>query len=123
MRPYKMLFIFSSLLLFLDANAIEISFSAEDAGESVSIFNDYDAGNGIAISEDAKAKFGCLEMIDNRIVEGTGDVNMIQNMAGSGGYTGRALSEPLHLPVELRTMHICIRPIFSFIKRQLYRVA
>jgi len=91
LRSYKMLFIFSSLLLFSDANAIEISFSAEDAGESVSIFDDYDAGNGIAISEDAKAKFGCLEMIDNRIVEGTGDVNMIQNMAGSGGHTGQSI--------------------------------
>lgn len=95
MKLNKIQLIFSSLLLFSDANAIEISFSAEDSGNSVSIADDYEATNGIAVSEEAYAEFGLMAMTDNRIVEGAGDMNLIQTMAGSGGYTGQSIVRTL----------------------------
>ncbi len=78
------------LILRPGAYSIEIGFSAEEGGDSVGIYNDYEVSNGVSINEEAEAKFGNLEMTDDRMVEGAGDISLTQNLFGSGGYSGQS---------------------------------
>jgi hypothetical protein len=86
-----LLALFAGIFLVPGAYSIEVGFSAEDGGDSVGIYNDYDVSNSVSIKEDAEAKFGNLEMADNRFVEGEGDIFLYQNLIGSGGYFGQSI--------------------------------
>lgn len=89
------LFIFFVVCSFQGALAIEVSFSAEDGGESVSISDEYDVSKGISVFEESEAKFGNMEMTNSREVAGWGDLYMEQKFNGRsviGSYTaGRIL--------------------------------
>ncbi|MDM7934843.1 MAG: hypothetical protein QUS08_05570 [Methanothrix sp.] len=76
------------MFLITDALAIGVSFSVEEGGESVGLYDDYDVSDGVSIQEDAEASFDDLELTDSREVSGEGDLVMDQTYKGSGGYTG-----------------------------------
>ncbi len=79
-------------MLFLPGvRSIDIGFSAQDGGASVGISDDYQLDDSVSVNEGAEAKFGNLEMNDNRAVGGTGDMSLTQNMVGSGGYVGQSI--------------------------------
>jgi hypothetical protein len=83
------LFIFFVVCFFPGSLAIEVSFSAEDGGESVGISDEYDVGTGVSVVEESEAKFGNVEMTNTREVKGSGDISMAQKYSGSDGYVGR----------------------------------
>ena len=84
------LFIFFVVCSFPGALAIEVSFSAEDGGESVGISDDYEVSTGVSVSEESEAKFGDVEMTNTREVAGDGNVRMKQIYSGDK-YTGWSL--------------------------------
>ena len=65
------------------AQAIEVSFSAESGGESVGIYDEYDVDAGVSVSEDSTAEFGDLNIQSNRKVSGSGDAKAIQSYSGT----------------------------------------
>jgi uncharacterized RmlC-like cupin family protein len=83
------LFIFLFVYFFQGSLAIEVSFSAEDGGESVGISDEYDVSADVSVSEESEAKFGNVEMTNSREVAGSGDAKAVQSYSGSG-YTGHA---------------------------------
>jgi len=84
------LFIFFVVCLIQGALAIEVSFSAEDGGESVGISDEYDVSTGVSVSEESEAEFGNVEMTNSREVAGDGNVKMRQVYSGDK-YTGWGL--------------------------------
>jgi len=84
------LFIFLVVCFFQVSLAIEVSFSAEDGGESVGISDDYEVGTDVSVSEESEAKFGSVEVTNTREVAGDGNVGMRQIYNGDK-YTGWSL--------------------------------
>jgi hypothetical protein len=84
------MFIFFVVCFFQGAMAIDVFFSAEDGGESVSISDEYDVSTSVSVSEESEAKFGNVEMTNSRWVAGSGDANAVQSFSGSSGYFGQA---------------------------------
>lgn len=82
--------IFFAVCFFQGAMAIEVSFSAEDGGESVGISDEYNVSTGVSVSEESEANFGNVELTNSRWVAGSGDANAVQSYSGSSGYFGQA---------------------------------
>jgi hypothetical protein len=82
--------IFFAVCFFKGAMAIEVSFSAEDGGESVGISDEYNVSTGVSVSEESEANFGNVEMTSSRRIAGSGDANAVQRYSGSSGYFGQA---------------------------------
>lgn len=87
-------YIFANIILVLFAiiylpigeiQAIEISFSASESGESVGVWDSYDVDDSVSVKEISTANFGDLEMSNYREVSGQGSANMHQGFFGSGG--------------------------------------
>ncbi len=78
------------LILVPGAYSIEVGFSAENGGESVSLKTSYAVDTDVSVSEESTASFDQLAIRNTRSVSGTGDINANQAYSGSGGYTGSA---------------------------------
>lgn len=87
------------IILFIQtASAIEIGFSAEDGGDSVSLTDEYYISDGLSLTETAEASFedtdpshdppNKVQITDDRQISGAGDIEMYQGYSGSGGYFG-----------------------------------
>ncbi|MCX8207628.1 MAG: hypothetical protein N3G75_07320, partial [Methanothrix sp.] len=82
---------FLAIVIFVTgAHSIEVGFYAENGGESVGIYDDYDVSEGISVYEEAEAQFDELKMTETRVVAGSGDADMMQAFTGSGGYKGHS---------------------------------
>ena len=84
------LFIFLVICFFQESLAIDVSFSAEDGGESVGISDEYDVSTDVSVSEESEAQFRNVEMTNTREVAGDGNVRMRQIYSGDT-YTGWSL--------------------------------
>ncbi len=65
--------------------AIDISFSASNGGQSVSIWDTYLVDDSVSVSGTSSATFDNLGMTDSRNVFGSGDAYLRQRLQGSGG--------------------------------------
>ena len=72
------------------AYSIEVSFSAENRDDSVSIESGYDVDTDVSVSEESTASFDQPAIENTRSVSGTGDINAFQSYSGSVGYFGQA---------------------------------
>lgn len=99
LRLFWLLGVFAWLILISGANSIEVGFSTEDGGNSVGIYNDYEVSDCISINENAEAKFGDLEMTNQREVVGRGNLFLKQEFSGAGAsssYTAGRLLQTVY---------------------------
>jgi hypothetical protein len=93
---YNLNFIPILIIILLLANlpgtctGLDVTLSAADNGERVSISSDYDLGSDSAVSEDATASFDTLGIEDHRTVSASGNAEASQTYSASGGYAGSA---------------------------------
>jgi len=72
-------------ILVQGGQAIDIGFSASNGGKSVSMWNTYIVDDSVSVSERDSVNPNDLEMTGSRVVSGSGDANIHQELAGSGG--------------------------------------
>jgi len=78
------------IFLLPEAYSIDVSLSAENGGDSVSIDSSYEVDTGVSVSEESEASFDEVGIENTRLVSGTGNINAVQTYSGSGGYVGSA---------------------------------
>jgi hypothetical protein len=78
------------IFLLPEAYSIDVSLSAENGGDSVSIDSSYEVDTGVSVSEESEASFDEVGIENSRSISGSGDINAAQTYSGSGGYTGSA---------------------------------
>lgn len=89
MLLYPTLFI--CLLFIPGAYCIEVSFSASEGSDSVSIVSIYRLDDSASASESVSANFGPVGISDTRSLSGAGGIRADQSYSGSGGYKGSAI--------------------------------
>jgi hypothetical protein len=62
------------IFLLPEAYSIDVSLSAENGGDSVSIDSSYEVDTGVSVSEESEASFDEVGIENTRLVSGTGNI-------------------------------------------------
>ena len=89
-RLSRLLGLLACFILLPGAYSIEVGFYAENGGESMGIYDEYELENGISLNEESSANFDQLGIENTRIASGEGFTQMRQTYSGNT-YTGWSL--------------------------------
>jgi hypothetical protein len=80
--------LFACIFLLPEAYSIDVSLSAENGGDSVSVDSSYEVDTEVSVSEESEASFDEVGIENSRSLSGTGKAKAAQTYSGSGGYSG-----------------------------------